>query len=632
MNRKLQIMLLLLLGASSIFAQGTVGRNFWVTLLPNGDDEHSQAPMEPELRIVGERPCSGTVTHPFSGWSESFAVAEGVATIISVPLDQAYAQEASDCVLETALHIETSDAVSVFVADYRRGSFDISCALPVPSLGSDYLVQTFHSEGDQEGERAVLSIIAVEDNTTIDLLLNCDTKNGHHAHEPFSVTLQAGQCYQLQSAFYGSFCGSRISVRNEKQKIAVFAGNRSVSVPSNATMYLDHAQEQMMPISALGRRFILTQSLQRERDWVRVTTLKDHCEIRRDGVLIGTINTNHYFDFPLSADAPASFIETSEPALVGLYLQGCGDPWSNGDPALVFVRPIEQQTESANFCTFRTTYSQLHFVNIVTETDKVSGMRLDTVDISSQFSVVPSRPEYAYARIPLPNLQNGTHRIQNTAGGFLAHVYGFGHYEGYAFSPGSMVLTSELRVNDTPEWEHPEGFDAGVDETINFRLLANYELSEAHWDFGDGQTETTSGPLLQHGFSSEGDYRVTCDLYRQGQQGQQVFAGRVSTIIHVGTDGLGESADERFCFYPNPGKDVLSIRTAVTMWQPYTARVEIYDLAGKLIYNQEIIENITSINAGAWSAGTYIWKVYTNQDGPSTGSGTLVETGKWIKE
>ena len=84
--------------------------------------------------------------------------------------------------------------------------------------------------------------------------------------------------------------------------------------------------------------------------------------------------------------------------------------------------------------------------------------------------------------------------------------------------------------------------------------------------------------------------------------------------------------------YPNPGKDVLNIRTAVTMWQPYTARVEIYDLAGKLIYNQEIIENITSINAGAWSAGTYIWKVYTNQDGPSTGSGTLVETGKWIKE
>jgi hypothetical protein len=41
-----------------------------------------------------------------------------------------------------------------------------------------------------------------------------DTKYGHHANEPFSVTLQAGQCYQLQSDFYQDF-----SVTTRKETI-----------------------------------------------------------------------------------------------------------------------------------------------------------------------------------------------------------------------------------------------------------------------------------------------------------------------------------------------------------------------------------------------------------------------------
>ena len=71
--------------------------------------------------------------------------------------------------------------------------------------------------------------------------------------------------------------------------------------------------------------------------------------------------------------------------------------------------------------------------------------------------------------------------------------------------------------------------------------------------------------------------------------------------------------------YPNPGKEVLNIRTALQ-----NARVEIYDLSGKLICNQEITENITSIDAERWPSGAYIRKVIAK--------GKEAETGKWIKE
>ena len=71
--------------------------------------------------------------------------------------------------------------------------------------------------------------------------------------------------------------------------------------------------------------------------------------------------------------------------------------------------------------------------------------------------------------------------------------------------------------------------------------------------------------------------------------------------------------------YPNPGKDVLNIRTGLK-----DARVEVYDMNGRLVHNQQITDNITLINTTSWPAGSYVWKVVAN--------GMEAETGKWIKE
>ena len=71
--------------------------------------------------------------------------------------------------------------------------------------------------------------------------------------------------------------------------------------------------------------------------------------------------------------------------------------------------------------------------------------------------------------------------------------------------------------------------------------------------------------------------------------------------------------------YPNPGKDILNIRTGLQ-----NAQVEVYDLSGKLVCKQEITDNITTIKTTAWPSGTYIWKVLAN--------GKEAESGKWIKQ
>jgi hypothetical protein len=618
MKNKLQLTLLLLMGATQLFAQNTVGTDFWFTIMPNAEDftgTGSYYVRAPELRVTGERSCSGMVSNPHTGWSETFEVAEGQAAIIPIPVEQSYALDSSDCILETGIHVETTDSVSVFVGNYTKASFDVYCALPTPSLGSDYLVQTYDAIGNDDDIRALLSVIAVEDNTTVDFLLSCDTKHGHFANNPFSVTLQEGECYQLQAANNQCFNGSRVSVRNRKQNVAVLAGNRYLYVPNDSITCADQGEEQMMPASTLGRRFVIVQTRGRAADYVRVTALKGPCEIRKDGELLGVVGANQYLDFCITSSEQASFLETSEPAIVGLYSMGSSNEGYKGDPSMVIINPLEQQVENATFCTFRTTFSRHHFVNIVTETDKVSGMMLDTVDISSEFSLVPGNPEYSYARIQLED--DGTYRLSND-GGFLAQVYGYGYAEAYSFWAGSSVLTSELSVNNEPELDHPEGFEADIDETLSFRLQTNYDLSEAHWDFGDGQTATATGHAMQHSYGVGGNYRLSCDLYRQNQFGQQVFAGHVSTVIHVGTVGLEESV-EMFSFYPNPGQNTLNIRTGMQ-----NARVEVYDVMGRLVHGQEIAEGVTTIDAEAWPSGVYVWKVIAN--------GKEAEMGKWIKQ
>jgi hypothetical protein len=92
----------------------------------------------------------------------------------------------------------------------------------------------------------------------------------------------------------------------------------------------------------------------------------------------------------------------------------------------------------------------------------------------------------------------------------------------------------------------------------------------------------------------------------------------------VGIEEAHENGLKVAIAYPNPGKDVLNIRTGLR-----DAWVEVYDSNGRLIHSQALTENVTGIDAGDWTEGIYVWKVMA---GTSTGSVTEAESGKWIKE
>ena len=129
------------------------------------------------------------------------------------------------------------------------------------------------------------------------------------------------------------------------------------------------------------------------------------------------------------------------------------------------------------------------------------------------------------------------------------------------------------------------------------------------WYCAESITLTRDGGVLMTSHTKK--------LTDQNQQGSVVVKFPAEVF-----DGIEEAHDNGLkvaVAYPNPGKDVLNIRTALQ-----NVHVEIYDLSGKLIHKQQITDNITPITTTSWPSGTYIWKVMAN--------GKEAESGKWIKQ
>ena len=75
--------------------------------------------------------------------------------------------------------------------------------------------------------------------------------------------------------------------------------------------------------------------------------------------------------------------------------------------------------------------------------------------------------------------------------------------------------------------------------------------------------------------------------------------------------------------YPNPGSEILNIRTGLR-----NAVLSVYDINGRKIHEQEITDDITSVDASGWQSGTYIWKLGMRNEELGMKE---VECGKWVK-
>lgn len=550
MKRILLILMFLSFGLIATAQNSTQGKEFWFSFMQNGYKENSGTWVETQVMISAKQACSGTVTNPRTSWSQSFTVGDESVVVLYIPEEQGYNENNEGVPSNFGLLLTATDTVSVYTANCATYSFDATFVLPTESLGSTYIVQSDSQSRTnasfEDQETGAFLIVAAEDNTEIDIIPSVKTLDGHVAGTSYSVTLDRGQTYYMRSnntTENRDFSGTSIIAHDDK-RIAVFNGNTLTTIPNTSRNGHDHIFEQALPVETWGQAFVITTSVSRTRDQVKVMAGSDNDTVWCNGQYLTTLNTGESYAFWLySANSGGGFnggvcyVETSQPSMVYLYNTTCYDaPFGaqeKGDPSMVWIPPVEQKIDEITFCTFDHEFAPIdaHYVNIVVETTSVGEVYLDGNPIDeNDFTPVTSNEQYSYCKKPI---SHGIHHL-SCVWGLIAHVYGFGQAKGYAYCVGANVvnLTGVLFVDGQLSTSYHDGLHLCAGESAEFEVRTSYPVQRVVWDF-DG-TAISGGITASHTYNQPGNFITKACIEGIEPYGNIPVYDTLTIDVHVG--------------------------------------------------------------------------------------------------
>lgn len=578
MKKQLESLLLVALfagiAAPAWSQASTEGKDFWVANTIVCQPPTANSPAFPTIAVSAQKACKVTITDYAGNPLATANVAAGSWTRFgenNAAVDPAdYYLDPSkwypstnnvnatdvynhaDKINNYGLHITATENVSVFVIMRTpQYSMDASNALPVTALQSEYYLQDFQPNANGVDKPVTMTtILATENNTKVTITPKGNTYGKQNSGTPYSITLNQGQTYYLISEAGKQLAGSHIVAQGGK-KIAVYVGSPVTRLPGGVAAR-DGLFEQMMPIDYWGTQFIATRSMQKDGNIIGITATQNGTELKVDGYTQTFINEGETYYILLQSPsdpysknqskiechidqiimADAAYIETSCPCAVINYDTGnsfAGATNSEivdgqGDPSSVWISPIQQRINKITFGACYTKKTQAHFLNVVTETATCTNTTLTAYmgQYSSDWSdkliwtQVPGNPTYSYARV---QIGNNTETIKvftlENDRGFIAHVYGNGEDESYAYSAGSAAVEQGVNVNGET---FINGYRSGKkycfgDEITFDANVGTDQISRVDWNFGDGTTEYYGPSTTSHTYTSPGWYDVTAALY-----------------------------------------------------------------------------------------------------------------------
>ena len=501
----------------------TLGSDFWVAFCVN----YAYGGLS--FIAAAPRDCEVTVSNGSDNSPETYgvvSVAAGQTVQIEVP------NYARIC------HITATDSIALYASNYQPYSWDITMVIPTHALRGHYIVQTYsdNSNSMYNPEFRWVNSASLTNTTMLKRIYDMSVTPSHF------VTTTTNY-YNTNSGF-GHFedCTDGYSLSGSEviadKPVALFQGHQCANVPSGYAA-CDHLYEQALPVDYWGTDYVLVPTAERgyrniigmdrdsntlysdivspgNGDIVQVTSSADNCILWLDGVPMDTLQQFETVVFGISPDLARRLV-ASRPVTVYIYLGGVGYSGEYGDPAMVLVPPVEQRISEAFFTAISTDITKYHYVNIVTRNSAVEGMRLDNSPIGSAFMQLDSL--YSYARI---DVAPGTHSISCDSGAFVAHFYGLGQAESYAYIAGmSFNDISHLYIDGAVRQRLPDGVRACVDDTLDFIVTTTVLDSATQW-IVDGVAIADSTPLvMRYAFHSPGVHKVaaivqgrSCDTLR----------------------------------------------------------------------------------------------------------------------
>ena len=329
--------------------------------------------------------------------------------------------------------------------------------LPTNVLGREYISLNFTQVSNAQNSNSFFTIIAVEDNTQVEIIPSANTKSGWIAGNKYPITLQKGEIYQVlgannntaQSGLYygndltGSSIKSVATPTSPCKKIAVFSGAGKIRIGANCgnNNSSDNLYQQLYPLSTWGKSFLTVPSFSKPLNYYRIVRSKSTSIIKLNGLVIPSASfVNGFYEF--SGNIPNK-IESDEPISVAQYFttQGCDGNSNPLDPDMIVLNPIEQNLSKVTLVSSNlvATANRQHHLQIIMPNSGtgISSFKLDGNAVpSNSWAVHPGNPLYSY--VYLSNVTQGYHTL-NSDSGFNALAYGYAAAESYGYSAGSNV-------------------------------------------------------------------------------------------------------------------------------------------------------------------------------------------------
>jgi len=252
----------------------------------------------------------------------------GQVTLVQVPV--ATMMTSSDLVENKGIHVTALAPIAVAGIDYLKFVSDGFLGLPTSTLGTDYIVASYQSNGaGQNGPLPGMEfgVTAARDSTTVTITPTIPV-GSHNGGVPYTISLNAGQAYQLRnSSCFGElncsrgapadFTGTTITSNNP---IAVFGGHDCTNIPPDSAT-CNGIMEQLPPTNLWASSY-LTVPLATELngDFLRVIASVNGTHVKLNNQLIATLDRGQFTEqlltqaSAITADAPVSnlYLERSK--------------------------------------------------------------------------------------------------------------------------------------------------------------------------------------------------------------------------------------------------------------------------------------------------------------------------------
>jgi hypothetical protein len=553
----LALLLALLFANADAQNLSTRGTDFWLTFMENSDDPYRLDDPTRILFVSAQEACQVTVS-----------IGNRVVNRVSVPAmgsvridvtDPKSIQTTSDLLCrDCAVHVESTQPVSLYAFNSVNQSTDATIVLPVPALGETSVLASYPHYfqtvvGGVLDWSGLFAVVGVEDNTVVEItpstIVASNTMGQRQARVPFRVDLDKGDVIQFKTRNgYDSredLTGTTVRVvasNGECGKVAVFSGHQRTAIPSDESSR-DHLFEHMPPVATLGTEHVIPP-LERAIVYdLRVITTEPNTNVTIDGIARNVV-TAHSFTTETNLNARRHHtVDANKPVLVVMYAQSQPYAWVNdgpGDPLMVVVPPISQRIDNATIYAFvpndQEGWEDHTYITLLTPSTNMSTVTCDGYPLTSMpytvGELISSTPAAKGLSTVILRVQPGVHTVDASQnGGLLALVHGLANVDSYGFVAGASYsnLRTSILLSSSP-------YCPG--RPISFRGYNSDSLNVVSWQwlFHDGKT--ASGKETARAFADTGTYLVKLIMQRTDCGADTAYATvRVTNPLRVTLTG-----------------------------------------------------------------------------------------------